>query len=151
MRLPLLTLCAVLVASPALAGPAEDLAEAAPVIDAFNADWVAAMKAKDADRVGAAYAPDAVNIPGNGQVSVGHDAFVSQLKAKFAAGLAVESGEIHRLGLQPLAPGLLLEWGEGGFTARTGAGQETKVQAPYVTVWKRQAGGQWRIIRNQSF
>lgn len=151
MRLPLIAICAALVATPALAGPAEDVAEAAPVIDAVNADWIPAMRAKDAARVGEAYAPDAVNVTGAGQVAVGHDAFVSQLRDKFAAGLAVEDGEIHRLGLQPLAPGLLLEWGEGGFTARTGGGQALKTHGPYVTVWKRQADGHWRIIRNQSF
>ena len=151
MRLPLIAICAALVATPALAGPAEDVAEAAPVIDAFNADWIPAMKAKDADRVGKAYAPDAVNVPGDGQITVGHDAFVAQIQRRFDSGLSVSGGEIRRLGLQPLAPGLLLEWGEGSFTARTGAGQEVKAHAPYVTVWKHEPDGRWRIVRNQSF
>lgn len=151
LSLPAIAAAAALVAGPALAGPAEDLAEAAPVIDAVNADWIPAMQAKDAARVGEAYASEAVNVSGSGQVTVGHDAFVDLLRQRFAAGLSVSGGEIHRQGLQPLAPGLLLEWGQAGFTARASDGREVKALGPYVTVWKHQPDGHWRIVRNQSF
>jgi len=150
MRAPVLFAAAWLVATPALAGPAEDVASAAPVVDRVNADWIPAMLAKDAARVAAAYAPDAVNISGNGQVTVGHDAFAELLRGQFARGLRVTSGEIHRQGLQSLAPGLVLEWGQAGFQATTGD-KPVNVMGPYVTVWRRGSDGAWRIVRNQSF
>lgn len=150
MRLPVLFAAAWLVATPALAGPAEDVASAAPVVDRVNADWIPAMQAKDAARVAEAYAPDSVNIGGGGQVTVGHDAFAELLRGQFARGLRVTSGEIHRKGLQSLAPGLVLEWGEAGFKGALGD-KPVDVMGPYVTVWKRGTDGTWRIVRNQSF
>lgn len=150
MRLPALFAAAWLVAAPAFAGPSDDVASAAPVIDKVNADWIPAMQAKDAARVAEAYAPDAVNIAGAGQVTIGHDAFAERLRQQFASGLRVTSGEIHRQGLQSLAPGLLLEWGQAGFSGAMGE-KPVHVMGPYVTVWRRGADGAWRIIRNQSF
>jgi uncharacterized protein (TIGR02246 family) len=150
MRLAALLVAIAFVATPALAGPADDIAAAAPVIDGVNADWIPAMQAKDGARVAAAYAPDAVNVAPTGQVTVGHDAFAAQLGAQFARGLRVASGEIHRKGLEWLAPGLVLEWGEAGFKGAMGD-KPVNVMGPYVTVWRRGADGAWRIIRNQSF
>jgi ketosteroid isomerase-like protein len=83
-------------------------------------------------------------------VTVGHDAFAELLQRQFAAGLRVASGEIHRQGLQALAPGLVLEWGQAGFNGVVGE-KPVKVMGPYVTIWRRGADGVWRIIRNQSF
>lgn len=150
MRFAALLVAIAFVATPALAGPAEDVAAAAPVIDGVNADWIPAMQAKDGARVAEAYAPDAVNVAPTGQVTVGHDAFAAQLGAQFARGLRVASGEIHRKGLEWLAPGLVLEWGEAGFKGAMGE-KPVNVMGPYVTVWRRGADGIWRIIRNQSF
>jgi uncharacterized protein (TIGR02246 family) len=150
MRLAALLVAAAFIATPALAGPAEDLASAAPVIDRVNADWIPAMQARDGARVAEAYAPEAVNVAPNGQVTVGHDAFAQRLADQFARGLRVASGEIHRKGLESLAPGLVLEWGEAGFKGAMGD-KPVSVIGPYVTVWRRGADGTWRIIRNQSF
>jgi uncharacterized protein (TIGR02246 family) len=151
MRPLIPALAIALAAAPGLAGPREDVAAAAPVIDAVNADWIPAMRAKDAARVGAAYASDAVNISSAGQVIEGHDAFVARLRKQFDAGMTVSGGSIRRQGLEPLSPGLLLEWGEAGFDARMADGREVKAMGPYVTVWRRAADGRWSIIRNQSF
>jgi uncharacterized protein (TIGR02246 family) len=151
MRLSTLALCTALVATPALAGPAEDLASARPAIDAVNADWVSAMKAGDAVRVAAAYAPDAVFITADRQLVAGHDAIQTLIRQRLDSGLTIVAGGLKQKGLTPLGPGLLLEWGEGGLDFRTKDGKAGASFGPYATVWRHEPDGSWKIVRNLSF
>jgi uncharacterized protein (TIGR02246 family) len=151
MRLTTLVACAALFASPAFAGPAEDLASARPTIDAANADWVTAMKAGDAARVATAYAPDAVFITADRQLVAGHDAIQTLIRQRLDSGLTIVSGGLKQKGLEALGPGLLLEWGEGGLDFRTKDGKAGKSFGPYATVWRREPDGAWKIVRNLSF
>jgi len=151
MRLSIVALCTVVISTPALAGPAEDIASARPTIEAVNAEWVGAMKAGDAARVASAYAPDAVFITADRQLVAGHDAIQTLIAQRLASGLTIVSGGLKQKGLTDLGPGLLLEWGEGGLDFRTKDGKAGASFGPYATVWRREPDGSWKIVRNLSF
>jgi uncharacterized protein (TIGR02246 family) len=151
MRLSTLVVCAALTTSPALASPSEDLASARPTIEAVNTDWVTAMKAGDAARVAAAYAPDAVFITADRQLVAGHDAIQALIRQRLDSGLTIVGGGLRQKGLTALGPGLLLEWGEGGLDFRTKDGKAGASFGPYATVWRREPDGGWKIVRNLSF
>jgi uncharacterized protein (TIGR02246 family) len=133
------------------ATPEAELASARPVILAVNADWVPAMKAHDARRVAAPYADDAVFVVPDGQVLRGRAAIETATEARFKPGREVVSGGLQQDGLTFGGAGLIYEWGHGGLTVRDADGQTHSTSGPYLTVWKRDAAGQWRIVRNLAF
>ena len=150
----LLTLAAVVAALATAAhakGAADPVASALPTIDAADADWLPAMKAGDAVRLAEAYAPDAVFVTPDGKVVVGHDAIVELYRARAAARRQVIAGGIQRLGARYGGYGLVYEWGKGGATTIGLDGAKSTREGPYLTVWKRDEAGAWRIIRNMAF
>lgn len=133
------------------ATPDEELASARPVIEAANTGWVPAMRAHDARRVAEAYAEDGLFILPDGRVIVGRAAVQAATEKRFAPGFKVLSGEIKQDGLSSASGGLIIEWGHGGLTSTDATGQTRTSSGPYLTVWKRDASGQWKIIRNLVF
>lgn len=131
--------------------PAEDLASAVPVMDQVDVDWLGAMQAGDARRLAAPYAPDAVFVTPTGRVVIGREAIADLYRAGFASGSKVVTGGIHRDGAQPGGLGLVYEWGHGGATRREPDGREVTHEGAYLTVWRRDPTGAWKIIRNMAF
>ena len=131
--------------------PADDVASAVPVIDQVDAEWIGAMQDGDADRLAAPYAPDAVFVMPTGRVVVGREAIAGLYRTGFASGGRVVSGGIHRDGVQSGGFGLVYEWGHGGATRREADGHEVVHEGAYLTVWRRDPAGSWRIIRNLAF
>ncbi len=133
------------------ATPAEDLASAIPVMDQVDADWLADMKAGDADRLAAPYATDAVFVTPTGRVVVGRAAIADLYRAGAASGSKVVGGGIHRDGAQPGGHGLVYEWGHGGATRHEPDGRDVTHEGSYLTVWRRDDTGAWKIVRNMAF
>lgn len=131
--------------------PAEDLASAAPVMDRVDAEWLGAMEAGDAERLAAPYASDAVFVTPAGQVVVGREAIAALYRIGATDGSKVVRGGIHRDGAQPVGFGLVYEWGHGGATRREVGGREVTHEGSYLTVWRRDSAGTWKIIRNMAF
>lgn len=141
----------VLAVGPAEAAPPEqELASARPVIEAANADWIPAMQAHDARRIAAAYADDGLFILPDGKVIAGRAAVEALTQRRFTPGFKVLSGGLTQDGLT-YTGGVIIEWGHGGLTSTDATGQTRTSSGPYLTVWKRDAAGQWRIIRNLVF
>ena len=140
-------------AGAAQAAPPADpqVAQALPYMDRANSDWLPALKAADAERLAEAYAADAEFVTGDGTVIKGHDAIRDLYKARAARGATVLSGEIQRDGATLAKPGLVFEWGHGGSTTREADGTTRTSGGPYLTVWRREADGGWKIIRNLVF
>ena len=145
-----IALSLALLAGAAQASPA-DVAAATPTIERADADWLPAMKAKDADKLAEAYADDGVFVLANGQTVVGKAAITDFYRKRLADGSRVLDGAILRDGLAEAAGGLILEWGHGGSTRVDATGKTSKSGGPYMTVWKRGADGSWRIVRNLVF
>lgn len=140
-----------LAAAPAHAASSEqELASARPVIEAANADWIPAMQAHDAARIASAYAEDGLFILPDGKVIAGRAAVEALTQKRFTPGFKVLSGGLTQDGLT-YADGVIIEWGHGGLTSTDASGQTRTSSGPYLTVWKRDAAGQWRIIRNLVF
>ncbi|MBS0363571.1 MAG: SgcJ/EcaC family oxidoreductase [Proteobacteria bacterium] len=130
---------------------AKDLAEARPAIDKANAEWLPAMKAKDAEALAAAYAEDGVFVLPDGREIVGKAAIADFYRGRVAGLAQVLGGGIHHDGMTRARDGLIYEWGHGGATTIDQAGKPTTTNGPYLTVWKRGADGRWAIVRNLVF
>jgi uncharacterized protein (TIGR02246 family) len=124
---------------------------ALPAMEAADKDWIGAMKAGDAERLAEPYAPDAVFVMPDGKVYTGRPAILALFKARAAARATILSGEIVREGTAYGGSGLVYEWGHGGLTRLDAAGRKTTSGGPYLTVWRRDGQGRWKITRNLVF
>ena len=105
-------------------GTKDLLAEARPAIEVANADWVPAMKRKDAKAIASAYAVDGMQ-----------------------AGFRFVSGGIVQDGLVLAAGPLIYEWGHAEIEVERD-GKTVHSAGNYLTVWKRSPDGLWQISRN---
>lgn len=147
----LLGAAALIVLSTSAVAAPDDLQAARPVIDKANADWLPALRAKDPERLAQAYAEDGVFVLANGQEVVGRAAIVELYRKRVASLAQVLGGGIHHDGMTLGADGLIYEWGHGGATTVDVAGKRTTSDGPFLTVWKREPDGAWRIVRNLVF
>lgn len=151
------TICAVLALTLAAgAAHAEDLvASARPTIAKADAEWIGAMQAGDAERLAAPYADDGVFVTPDGTAISGRAAIAAFYRKRLSAskarivggGVAYDSIVAGGTQAQPL----IYEWGHGGATTVGSDGKPVTREGAYLTVWKRQADGAWRIVRNMAF
>jgi uncharacterized protein (TIGR02246 family) len=153
IRLPLAAfmLCAILPLAAIAATPEQDLAAAKPAIDAANADWIPAMQAGDIHRATAPFADDAMFILSDGKTYVGRAAIDAFLKDRTVPGTKITGGAVQQEGLTLGRDGLIYEWGHSGMTKVDAKGESKTSSGLYLTVWQRNAAGQWLIIRNLNF
>jgi uncharacterized protein (TIGR02246 family) len=147
----LLGAAALVIAIPPAAAAPNDLAQARRAIEKANADWLPAMKARDAGRLAEAYAEDGVFVLADGREIVGRAAIVAFYRTRLAGLAQVLEGGIHHDGMALGADGLIYEWGHGGATTVNKEGRRSTTDGPYLTVWKRIADGRWAIVRNLLF
>ena len=125
---------------------AADVSAARSVIEATNAKFVEAMKKGDAATVAAIYADDAVLMLTGEPVMRGGPAILEGLKGMLATAtitdFTVNTSDVM------LAGDLAIETGTAAMTTKMKDGPEEKNQLKYLTVWKRQADGGWKIIRD---
>jgi uncharacterized protein (TIGR02246 family) len=136
-------------APPPAAPPPPDVAAIRSTIEANNARATAAMKAADTATMFANYADDAVMMMSNQKAWRG--------RAEWSAGMA---GLMSVFTLKDVAFRITdlmvegdaaIETGEYSMTLQPKAGgKEMKDEGKYLTVWKKQADGSWKIIRDIS-
>lgn len=124
------------------------VADAMPTIQRANSEWSEAMKTGDADAIAKPYAIDAVFVTADGNSIRGRTAIRDFYESGLNGKAAVVSAIIERRGTAVGDHGLVYEWGVGTVITRSAGGTLLTRGGPYLTVWKREVNGQWKIIRN---
>ncbi|MEO7966466.1 MAG: DUF4440 domain-containing protein [Gemmatimonadaceae bacterium] len=128
------------------------IASAHAEIDAANAAWLPGMKKRDAAAIVAAYADSGIFVGPNGSVVRGRAAVEQMYEGRFGRLRTIFNGGIVQEGRTAVAPDLIYEWGHGWLEMVGEKPDAAPVRSGgrYLTVWKREADGHWRIVRNLS-
>lgn len=136
----------VAVASPT---PAElDAAALAAIADSIRLAYQAAVNAGDAEALAGLYAPDAIVIDPDVEITEGRDAIRAAFEASFA-GADFSNMNIVQAELVPMGD-YLLTLGTSTVTVRPRGGRATQERNRWMAVTRRQADGAWRLWRVQS-
>ena len=143
----LLLLAAVATAS--FGAAAEDknqtaLSEARKAIDKGNAQWIEAWDKADASLIAELFAPDGVQLGRNGKLFKGSQQVLEHMKPVLEGAGKGAKATVTTVDL----------WLDGETAYETGTysysyqenGKPVKDEGRYVTIWKRQANGAWKII-----
>jgi uncharacterized protein (TIGR02246 family) len=146
MNLMYRTLLLLLACAPPLAGqtaPPAELAAARKAIEAGNVAYKAAFLASDAEALARVYDAGGARLNEGGKVIRGRQAIASEV-ARFLA----EVGAV-RVGIETaevwLVDDVAYETGAWSYAFHPKGKAEQRIGGRYVTLWKRQADGGWRI------
>jgi uncharacterized protein (TIGR02246 family) len=130
----------------AAAATSADAGAARQAIDSANARFADAMKRGDTTAMASNYSDDAiVMMPGveawrgRDAVRKGFAGFVSQAPVKEFTG---KTDDVM------VAGDVAVETGTYEMTLQPKGGKEIKDKGKYLTIWKRQADGSWKIVRD---
>jgi uncharacterized protein (TIGR02246 family) len=146
---PFLALLAMpgLATSPSRPSGRASLAEVRRAIDAGNATWQKAFRTLDAAAIAATFDDEGVNLGADGTCSKGHAAIEAGMRSFFersgpATATKVEVQQVV------LDGDLAYEWGHSEFRFGPKPGGPAERAGRYLTAWKQQADGGWKIYRN---
>ena len=142
-----------LLSMPALASPPPPVpdrgtaAEVRRAIDAGNATWEKAFRTLDAAAIAGTFDAEGVNVGADGTCSKGRAAIEAGMRSFFErAGPATTTKvEVNQVVLDG---DLAYEWGHSEFHFGPKPGGPAERVGRYLTAWKRQADGGWKIYRN---
>jgi uncharacterized protein (TIGR02246 family) len=135
-------------AAPAGRKPRVPLA-ARRTITAANTAWLRAMKRQDAAAIVEPYDEEAVFVTATGEAVRGRSAIERLMHDRFAKIGRVVGGTIVEDGLTRVGT-MIYEWGHAELQLSHDGGKPAVSKGRYLTVWKADASGRWRIIRNLS-
>lgn len=129
------------------------LASARPEIDAANAAWLPGLQRRDAAAITAAYADSGLFVAPDGTVTRGRAAVAAMYAARFPRLGEIRGGAVVQDGLALAGPSLVYEWGHAWLelAPRAAGGAPVRSGGTYLTVWRRERDGHWRIARNLAF
>lgn len=145
MKKSIAVLSAALMCAPVLAARADTLAQVRAQIDAANAHYAPAVFARNAATIAGDYLKDGVFVPPSGVPVRGRDAiraFYAERFAKMHGGLISIKCATTSLRYDGTAA---LEQGTCTFVSRTVDGKKATRTGKYLTVWRKDADGRWRI------
>lgn len=133
-----------------LLGSATCLAQSQPIksaarrqIDAGNQAWIDGMKQGNVALITATYTPDAVDCSPEGDCVRGRSAIEEHMKEEMAKRGKAESASVTSIGSVQQGH-FVYEWGQA--EARFSNGN--KVVDQYLTAWREEPNGTWKIFRN---
>jgi uncharacterized protein (TIGR02246 family) len=144
-------LLALVVAACAPIATRAQSAAALSTIDHADSDWLGAMRSRNVERIVAPYDRDGMFVTAAGLVIRGRDSIAALYRRRLGAIARIHDGAIVRDGVQAVNDTLVYEWGHGGMTFTDTAGATHSSRGPYLTVWRKESDGAWRIIRNLVF
>ena len=128
-------------------GPtAADVAAVRTAIDAANAAAVAALNAGDVVKWAGAYADDAIMMLPNSAAWKGRAAIEAGMKAMMAAA-PISNFKFVTEDVM-LGGDLAVETGSNEMTITPRGGKPIVDKGKYVTTWKKQADGSWKVLRD---
>jgi uncharacterized protein (TIGR02246 family) len=127
--------------SPAQSGA---LVEARKAIDKGNAQWIDAWDKADASLIAGLFATDGVLLGRNGKSFKGPNQILERMKTVMnAAGKGVKA-TVTTVDLW-LDGEIAYETGKYSYTSQE-KGQPVTDEGRYVTIWRRQSDGSWKIV-----
>jgi uncharacterized protein (TIGR02246 family) len=118
-------------------------AEVRRAVDRGNAEYIRAMKEADAAGVAAVYAADGTRFHEKGAMSRGRDAIRSDL-GRFLKRTGPVTVTIDTLDLW-VVDDTAYETGKWSYTFQPAGRERTRMSGRYVTVWRKQKDGAWKI------
>ena len=112
-------------------------------IDAGNQAWIDGMKQGDVGLIAATYTPDAVDCSAAGDCIRGLSAIVKHMKEEMMRLGKADSASVTSIGSVQQGR-FVYEWGQ----AEAGFPGGKKIVDRYLTAWRKQADGSWKIFRN---
>lgn len=130
-------------------GGKPDAAEVRRWIDIGNAQWMDGFRRADAAPIAESFAEDAVNVGRDGACDRGREAIRTRM-AEFLKSSGPASDARVDVGQVVVDGDLAYEWGrsDARFSGRSGG--PTRRAGRYLTCWKKQPDGSWKIYRNNS-
>ena len=125
----------------------DDRAMAEAAVAARSEKWWAAAKERNAEAVVAFYGMEAQLLPPNAQIARGRDDVRSAILTIMSTqGFQIEGRAMR---VESAMAGDMV-WETGTFTIHleNDKGEVVSWPGKYVTIWKKRAGGDWRIISN---
>jgi uncharacterized protein (TIGR02246 family) len=125
---------------------APDAGEARQAIEASNAKFVDAVKRSDTTTIADNYTDDAIVMSPGSEAWRGRDAvrkgFSGMMTSMPAKEFSLKTDDVI------VGGDLAVETGSFDMTMQPKGGKEMKDKGKYVVVWKRQADGSWKIVRD---
>lgn len=115
-------------------------------IESANGAFPEQMKTGDAAGIAAAYEDDGVFVGIDGSSSRGKAEIERRMRERFEKLGLASSTAIHSRRLV-MDGDLAFEWGDGAMTFAGNSGPTTS-RGRFLTVWRRQPDGSWKIHRN---
>ncbi len=114
-------------------------------VKAGNQAWIDGLRSGNAAIIAATYAPEAVNCTADGQCVSGINAIEAQLRSRVTSMGRAQSASVNTTSLVRDGD-FAYEWGYA--EAQFGGGRQ--IRGRYLTVWQRERGAGWKILRNMS-
>jgi uncharacterized protein (TIGR02246 family) len=128
---------------------AEIDAKARTSIAKANADWIDAMKRQDVAAIVEPYDSDAIFVTATGESVRGRSAIEQLMRERFAKTGRATAGRIVQDGITA-AGTMIYEWGHADLEVAQEGRPAAPTKGRYLTVWRKDAAGRWRIARNLS-
>ena len=125
---------------------ADEIATARTAIEAANAVSAAAVNAGDVTKMLTNYAADAVFMLPNAPAMRGHTEIEAGLKAMME-GAAFSDMKFTTEDVM-LSGDIAVETGSNEMTITPKGGKPMVDKGKYITIWKRQADGSWKVVRD---